>query len=103
MEPNHVETTAHLIRDGGSVLIAVVVIMTLLYLGWRFIILPGMKQQTAMAKANEEAARQHAIAAKAIADAARANEATSESNARTAAHLERLTEMLLTAAIRQKN
>jgi len=103
MDPSHSETAANLIRDGGSVLIAVVVIGAVLYLGWRFIILPGMKQQTAMAKANEEAAKQHAIAAKSNAEAARANEATSESNSRTAAHLERLTEMLLTAAMRQKN
>lgn len=101
MDPSNASTAADLIRDGGPVLIALVVVCGLLYLGWRFIILPGMKQQTAMAKANEEAARQHAIAAKANAAAANANEATSESNARTAAHLERLTEMLLTAAMRQ--
>lgn len=92
-------TATDLIRDGGSVLIAFVVIGAVLYLGWKLIVLPGMRQQTEMARANEEAARQHAIAAECNARAALANEATSESNARTAAHLERLTEMMLNAAL----
>lgn len=102
MDSTTTSTMADLIRDGGSVLIAAVVIGTALYLGWKFIILPGMRQQTAMARANEQAARQHAIAAESNARAATANEATSESNARTAAHLERLTEMMLNAAMRQQ-
>jgi predicted lipid-binding transport protein (Tim44 family) len=96
-----------LIRDGGSVLIALAVLVGLIYLGHRFIWLPSQKQNRAMAQANADAAKSHAeaaksheAAAKSNEEAARFNSVTSEANSRTAAHLERLTEMVLNKAIR---
>lgn len=98
---DHVPQGLTVVQSGGAVLIAVVVLSVLIYLAWKLIILPGMIQQESMAKSNENAAIQHAIAAEANARAARANESTSEANARTAAMLERLTEKFLDAALGQ--
>jgi predicted lipid-binding transport protein (Tim44 family) len=105
MDPSFVE----LVKSGGSVLIALAVIVGIIYLGHRFIWLPSQKQNRAIAESQAEAAKSHAEAARAHAHAARSNEEaarfnsiTSEANSRTAAHLERLTEMVLSTALGQK-
>lgn len=105
MDPSFVE----LVKSGGSVLIALAVLVGIIYLGHRFIWLPSQKQNRAIAESNARAAESHAEAAKAHAQAAQSNEeaarfnsVTSEANSRTAAHLERLTEMVLSTALGQK-
>lgn len=92
----HVDTLAQLIRDGGSVLIAAAVIAALIYLGWRFVIRPGMALQAETAKAQEETARQHAIITQELKCAVKSCQMANEANARTAANLERLAEIMLT-------
>lgn len=97
-------------ESAGSVLVALVVLCTLVYLGHRFIWLPSQKQNRAIAEAGRDAAKANADAAKSHANAADSNEkaaqfnaATSESNARTAAHLERITEMFLDRMVGKSN
>ena len=97
-------------ESAGSVLVALVVLCTLVYLGHRFIWLPSQKQNCAIAesgekaaKSNAEAARAHAQAAESNRMAAEFNATTSESNARTAAHLERITEMFLNRMVGKQN
>jgi len=102
MDESTMRAATTLLQDGGSVLIALVAMFAILLVAWRTIILPGMRQQAAMAQMNERAAEQHAIAARSNADTAKANEATSESNAQTACHLQKLTEMLLQSAVDRK-
>jgi len=97
----------HLVQSGGPVLVAVVVVAAMMggmvYLGHRYIYMPAQRMTKAISEANAQAAEAHAFAAAANQEAAKYNSETSLGNARTAAHLERLTEMLLTAAIGQKN
>ncbi len=97
-------------ESAGSVLVALVVLCTLVYLGHRFIWLPSQKQNRAIAEASRDAAKEHAKAAQSHAQAAESNKTasqfnatTSESNARTAAHLERITEMFLDRMVGGKN
>lgn len=105
MDPAYVE----LIKSGGSVLIALAVLVFITYLGHKFIWLPSQKQNRAIAEANQAAAKSHAEAAAAHAsaaesnkEAARFNATTSEANTRTAEHLESLTRMVLEAAMTVK-
>lgn len=102
MDPAYVE----LIKSGGSVLIALAVLVGIVYLGHRFIWLPSQKQNRAIAeehakaaKSHADAAASHAEAAKSNQEAARFNAVTSEANTRTAEHLERLTNMVLDKAM----
>jgi hypothetical protein len=91
-----------LVKAGGPVLIAVVVVLALLYCGYRFVFAPAQRQSLAISEANREAATENAKAATAHQEASKANAATSEANTRTAGHLERITEMLLDAALQKK-
>lgn len=105
MDPAYVE----LVKSGGSVLIALAVLVGIIYLGHKFIWMPSQKQNRAIAEANQAAAKSHAEAAAAHAsaaesnkEAARFNATTSEANTRTAEHLESLTRMVLEAAMTVK-
>lgn len=89
-----------LVKSGGAVLIAAVVLGAMFYLGYRYIIAPSQRQTRAIADSNKEAARQHALAAVSHENASRANADTSRANAETANHLRDLTRMLLEAAIK---
>lgn len=99
-------TILDFLRNAGSIIVALSVLCAMLYGGHRLIWMPSQRQTKEIAKSNAEAAKSNAEAAASHAEAAKANEkaaqfnaATSEANTRTAAHLERLTEMLLDRAI----
>lgn len=86
-----------LVRDGGPVVIALVVLCGLLYLVWRMVVMPGLKEQSKMAESNKEAARQHAEAAKQHAISANAMAMASAAHERMASHLERIADILLSS------
>jgi glutathione synthase/RimK-type ligase-like ATP-grasp enzyme len=102
MDPAYIE----LIKSGGSVLIAMSVLVGILYLGHKLIWMPSQKQNRAIAEEHAKAAASHADAAASHAEAARSNQeaarfnsVTSEANTRTAEHLERLTTLVLERAV----
>lgn len=95
MNPEALETGASLVRDGGSVLIAAVVLAVLIYLGWRFIIRPSQVTQREREEASRATAEAHRSMATELKCAAKLCHATSESNARTAVALEKIADGLL--------
>lgn len=95
IETEQLTTWASLVRDGGPVLIAVVVNAFLLYMGYKFVFAPYQQKALEIAEASRKASEANAEAAKSQAEAAASNKALGEANLKMTAHLEKLASIIL--------